>query len=121
MDCSPPGSSLHEILQARIPHSLSRGSSDPGIELKSILSYRQILDRLSHQGGPEYKMGGKFQREETCVYLCLIHFDVWQKPKQYCKVIILQLNKFFKKGEKSIVGRGEGTHDLGQPFCGCWM
>ena len=26
------------------------------------------------------------------VYLWAIHVDVWQKPPQYCKVIILQLN-----------------------------
>ena len=36
MDSSPPGSSIHEILQARIPEwiaiSFSTGSSDPGIE-----------------------------------------------------------------------------------------
>ena len=36
MDCSPPGSSLCEILQVRILEcvaiSFSRGSSDPGIE-----------------------------------------------------------------------------------------
>ena len=25
------------------------------------------------------------------VYLWPIHVDVWQKPSQYCKVIILQL------------------------------
>ena len=36
-------------------------------------------------------MGRKFKREGTCVYLWLIHVDVWQKPKQYCKAIILQL------------------------------
>ena len=28
---------------------------------------------------------------ETAVYLWLINADVWQKPSQYCKVIILQL------------------------------
>ena len=27
----------------------------------------------------------------THVYLWLIHVDVWKKPSQYCKVIILQL------------------------------
>ena len=29
----------------------------------------------------------------------LIHGDIWQKPKQYCKATILQLkiNKFVKK------------------------
>ena len=29
--------------------------------------------------------------EGTPVYLWLIHADVWQKPSQYCKLIILQL------------------------------
>ena len=32
-----------------------------------------------------------FKREGTCVYLWLIHVDVWQKLTQYCKAIILQL------------------------------
>ena len=36
--------------------------------------------------------GGSFMREETYVYLCLIHMVVWQKPMQYCKPIIYQLN-----------------------------
>ena len=42
MDCSPPGSSLHGISQARILEwvaiSFSRGSCDPGIELASLAS-----------------------------------------------------------------------------------
>ena len=34
------------------------------------------------------------------LYLWLIHDIVWQKPAQYCKAIILQLNiNFFKKGQ----------------------
>ena len=36
-------------------------------------------------------MGGRFKREKTYVYLWLNHVDVWQKPTQYCKAIILQL------------------------------
>ena len=40
MDCSPPDSSVHEILQARIPEwivmSSSRGSSHPRIESESL-------------------------------------------------------------------------------------
>ena len=40
MDCSPPGSSIHGILQARILEwvaiSFPRGSSDPGIEPGSL-------------------------------------------------------------------------------------
>ena len=44
--------------------------------------------------------GGRCKREETYVYLWLIHVDVWKKPTQYCKAIILQLkNKLKKKYE----------------------
>ena len=35
--------------------------------------------------------GMRFKTEGTYVYLWLIHVDVWQKPAQYCKAIILQL------------------------------
>ena len=39
MDCSPPGSSVHEILQARVLEWVTtpfyRGSSDPGMEFVS--------------------------------------------------------------------------------------
>ena len=38
-------------------------------------------------------VGGVFREEGTYVYLWLIHVDVWQRPTQYCKVIILQLKK----------------------------
>ena len=43
-------------------------------------------------------VGGRFKRERTYVYLWLIHVDIWQKPTQHCKSIILQLkiNKFKK-------------------------
>ena len=39
--------------------------------------------------------GGSRGRRRVC--LELIHVDVWQKPTQYCKASILQLNisKFF--------------------------
>ena len=40
------------------------------------------------RGGREVQEGG-----DICIYLWLIHVDVWQKPIQYCKeTIILQLN-----------------------------
>ena len=44
---------------------------------------------------------GRLRREGTYVCLRLIHVDVWQKPTQYYKMIILQLkvNKF-KKNKK---------------------
>ena len=36
-------------------------------------------------------VGGGFRMGETLVCPWLINIDAWQKPSQYCKVIILQL------------------------------
>ena len=36
---------------------------------------------------------GGFRIEGTHIYLWSIHVDIWQKPSQYCKVIILQLKQ----------------------------
>ena len=47
-------------------------------------------------------MGGGFRREGTYIYLWLIHVDVWQRPTQYCKAIILQLKKKQTEGLKKI-------------------
>ena len=38
-----------------------------------------------------WEVEGRFKREGTYVYLWLIYVNVWQKPTQYCKAIILQL------------------------------
>ena len=46
-----------------------------------------LRDIVEGQGG---EGGGRSVQEDT-VYLWQIHADVWQKPSQYCKVIILQL------------------------------
>ena len=35
--------------------------------------------------------GERFKSEGTYVYLWLIYVDVWQKPTQFCKALILQL------------------------------
>ena len=47
MDCSPPGSSVQGILQSRmlewVAMPSSRGSSDPGIEPRSLTSPGQVL------------------------------------------------------------------------------
>ena len=55
MDCSPPGSSVHGILQSRIPEwwpfPSPQDLPDPGIE-PAFPAYRQILCQLSHQGSP---------------------------------------------------------------------
>ena len=47
-----------------------------------------------------WKVGGSFRRDRTYVYLWLIHVDIWWKPTQYCKAIILQL-KINKLKEKT--------------------
>ena len=39
------------------------------------------------------EVGKRFKREGTYVYPGLIHGNVWQKPTQFCKAIILQLKK----------------------------
>ena len=53
MDCSPPGSTVHGIFQARILEwvgiPFSRGSSRSNLALPH---YRQILYHLSHQRSP---------------------------------------------------------------------
>ena len=55
MDCSPPGSPIHEILQARtlewVAMPFSRDLTSSGMEA-SLLHCRQILYHLSHQGSP---------------------------------------------------------------------
>ena len=70
---------------------------------KSLCSRERSLvlcDDLEGWDGVEVRKGwgGGFKREETCVYVWLIHVDVWQKPTQHCKAIILQfkINKCFK-------------------------
>ena len=44
----------------------------------------------------------RFKKEGTYVHLWAIHVDVWQKPMQYCKTIILHLkiNTLKKKEDK---------------------
>ena len=55
MDCIPPGSSVHGILQARILEwvalSFSRGSSRPRDQIQ-VSCTPEILYWLSHQGSP---------------------------------------------------------------------
>ena len=42
-------------------------------------------------------MKRRFKTEWTYIYLWLVHVNVWQKPTQYCKAIILQLKYILKK------------------------
>ena len=43
------------------------------------------------------EVGRRLKRERKYGYLWLIHVDVWQKPTQYYKAIILQLKINLKK------------------------
>ena len=56
MDCSPPGSSVHGILQARILESVaisfSRESSQPRDQTHFSLHWKVDSFPLSHQGSP---------------------------------------------------------------------
>ena len=68
MDCSPPSSSVHGILQARIPEWVvmpsSRGSSQPRSNLVSYVSCigRQVLYHKRHLGNPFGTLGNNYLR-----------------------------------------------------------
>ena len=57
------------------------------------MSLRSVTTEM---GGIQQEVGGRLKRERTYVYLQLSHVDVWQKPAQYCKAIILQLQTNLK-------------------------
>ena len=67
MDCSPPGFSVHAILQARILEWVailfSRELPDPWIEL---LQCRQILYHLSNKG-----------KKQRCTYIQTFAYSSW--------------------------------------------
>ena len=54
--------------------------------------------------GGRWEVGERFKREETYVCLWLVHGDVWQKPTEYYKAIILQFKKNLKVEKKNILG-----------------
>ena len=53
----------------------------------------------TQRDGMAWEVGKRFRMEGTYVYLSMIHINIWQKPTQYCKAIILQLkiDQFSKK------------------------
>ena len=67
---------------------------------------RQVL-RVDALGRPRgMGWGGRWEGESgwgTHINPWLIHFNVWQKPLQYCKVISLQLMKINGKKIKSMI------------------
>ena len=91
MDCSLPGSPVHGIFQARVLEWGAIAFSSRIAQGAQI----QYSDNLG--GGIGREVGGRFRREGTYVFLQLIHVNVWQKPTQHCKAIILQLKYKLKK------------------------
>ena len=83
--CSPPGSSVHGILQAilELLYPPPGDLSNPGIEPASLIS-------------PE--LAGRFFTS-SATWEDLI---IWQRPTQYCKAIILQFKK--KQTKKGSTG-----------------
>ena len=62
------------------------------ISIREAGHHKPVLwDNPEGQGGEGCGRG--VQDGGTHVYLWLIHLDVWQKPSQYYKVIILLLKK----------------------------
>ena len=78
MECSPPASSVHRILQAKILEwvaiHFSRESSQPRDWTLVSCIARQILYHLSHQGSP------------VCSFCCKYHSIVW-----LCHILFIHL------------------------------
>ena len=76
----------------------------------------QRWDRVG--GGIGWEVGGRLSREGTYVDLWLVHVDVWQKPTQCWKTIILQSKLNLKKVRKLVRGI-PSVYILNQPghFC----
>ena len=66
-------------------HTLAARAQPPLLKPRGLVCGREV--------------GGRFKREETYIYHRLICVDVWQKPTQFCRVIIIQLkiNKSLKE------------------------
>ena len=79
MDCHPPGSSVHGILQARILEWVaiffSKWSSQPSDQTQVSCIGRWILYHLSHQGNP-YNQGYGFSHSHVWMWQ-LDHKEGW--------------------------------------------
>ena len=71
----------------------------------------------------EGKAGGRWVQEGGDMYLCLwpIHVDVWQRPTQYCKAIILQLKiNTFKQIKLKWMAHSESSAQKSPPGFRLW-
>ena len=102
MDCSTPGFLvLHYLPQLfKLMSTESVMPSSHLILCRPLLLCLSVIKKWAWEGGSE----------GTCVYLWLIHVDIWQRPTQYCKAIILQLkvNRLKKKQTSKLRWWNEG-------------
>ena len=74
MDCSPPGSSVHGILQARIQEqiamSYSRGSSRPRDRTQVSCTGRWILYHKGHRGSPQCNYANRGKHKPSVGWGC---------------------------------------------------
>ena len=102
-DANPSSCNAHPL---RMDHQLlspfiSPSPSFPSAICKMDSQWNLLYDSGNlHWGSVTiYRVGRRFKKKRTYIYLWVIHVDVWQKLNQYCKTIILQLkiNTFFLK------------------------
>ena len=78
---------IKSLIYQKINISSQTHQEKIGAQINKIINERE--------GKTDYHMGreagGGFRMGWTHIYLWPIHADVWQKPSQYFKVIILQL------------------------------
>ena len=58
------------------------------------------------RGGMGWEVRGRFKRERSHICLWLTRVEVWQKPAQHCKAIILQLKIIRKKKDIVVLSMG---------------
>ena len=81
------------------------------------LLYNTGSSMTTQRCGVGWEVGRTFKRERTLEYLWLVHADAWQKPKQHCKIIILQLKKyifFLMMSCDRVLLCGQRSRNLGQ-------
>ena len=92
------GRDVGQTRRVALKHALPYGKLDS--QWRLIVWLRELKSRALWQprrvGLRERWEEGWRAREEIYVYLQLIHADIWQKPTQYCKAIVLSHFSHFR-------------------------
>ena len=121
MDCNPPDSSVHEMVQARILEWLAvpsfRGSSQPRYQtphLLRLLHCRQILYPLSHLGSPSSSISQFSQSVSSVTQSYLTLFDPMNRSMPGLPVHH-QLPKFTQTHAHRVSDAIQPSHPLSSP------